>query len=75
MRLPNSQVGLLRHLVAETADGRDELWVTGIGLDLGSETLHVDVEGLGVPDVVVAPHTVDEIVPGCLLYTSDAADE
>ena len=35
-----------------------------IGLDLGAQPLDVDVEGLGVTDVVRAPHPVDQLACG-----------
>ena len=34
--------------------------VGGVRLDLGSQALDVHIQGLGVPDVVRAPHPVDE---------------
>src|SRR5215217_1563278 len=46
-------------LVAQPADRHDPRGVAGIVLDLGSEPLDVDVEGLGVAHVVEAPHPVD----------------
>ena len=36
----------------------------GVGLDLGPQPLDVDVERLGVADVVGAPHPVDELHAG-----------
>ena len=35
-----------------------------VGLDLGPQPLHVDVERLGVADVVGAPDPVDELAAG-----------
>src|SRR5687768_13831342 len=47
-----------RHLVlvAQAADGDDARRVGGIVLHLGTQPLDVDVQGLGIPHVVGAPH-------------------
>src|SRR5437016_3852648 len=50
--------------VSETADGRDERRIGGVFLDLGPEAVDVDVEGLGVADVVRPPDPVDQRVAG-----------
>src|SRR5438477_2343926 len=50
--------------VAEAADRGDERGVGGVLLDLGPEPLDVDVEGLGVADVVRPPDPVDQRVTG-----------
>ena len=47
-------------LVAEAADRDDARRVGRVGLDLRPQALDVDVERLGVADVVAAPHPVDQ---------------
>ncbi len=42
-------------LVAEAADGDQVLRRSRVGFDLGAQPLDVDVEGLGVADVVACP--------------------
>src|SRR5690606_22838727 len=56
--------GRVLELVAQAPDRDDALGVRRIRLDLGAQALDVHVEGLGVPDVVVAPHPVDQGVAG-----------
>src|SRR5674476_1475500 len=51
-------------LVAQTAHGDDELRVRRVRLDLGAQALDVDVQRLGVTDVIATPHPVDELHPG-----------
>src|SRR6478735_978886 len=51
-------------LVAQTAHGDEVLGLARVGLDLGAQPLHVDVQRLGVSDVVGAPHPVDELTAG-----------
>src|SRR4051794_17478522 len=51
-------------LVAQPAHRDEVLRLAGVGLDLGPQPLHVDVEGLGVADVVGAPDAVDELAAG-----------
>ena len=43
-------------LVAQTPHGQDQSRVWWVDLNFGAQTLHVDVQGLGVTDVVRAPH-------------------
>src|SRR5450631_2253043 len=51
-------------LVPQTTHGDDELRVRVVRLDLGSQPLDVDVQGLGVTDIVAAPHPVDQLCAG-----------
>src|SRR5690606_10243172 len=51
-------------LVAEPAHGEDAARTRRIQLDLGAQPLDVDVEGLGVADVVGPPDAVDELAAG-----------
>src|SRR3954447_11586938 len=51
-------------LVAEPPDGDEHRRMGRVGLELGAQPLHVDVEGLGVPDVVRAPEPVDQLSAG-----------
>src|SRR3954467_10327744 len=48
-------------LVAEAADGNDVAGRGRFRLDLRAQPLDVDVQRLGVPDVVGAPDAVDEL--------------
>src|SRR5665811_2174738 len=68
-------------LVPQTAHGDDVLRVRRVRFDLGTQTLDVDIQGLGVTDIVTSPHPVNQLCPGqhpagvaqqhfCLLYTS-----
>src|SRR3954454_21930260 len=51
-------------LVAQPAHGDQVARRCRVGLDLRPETLHVDVQGLGVADVVRSPHPVDQLPAG-----------
>src|SRR5690625_2740234 len=54
-----------RHeLVPQTAHRLEHPRLGGLRLDLRPDPLDVDVEGLGVPHVVRAPHPVDELAAG-----------
>ena len=62
---PLIEVRALRvELVAQAAHGRQADRVGRVGLDLGAQALDVDVEGLGVADVVGAPDAVDQLAAG-----------
>src|SRR5665811_2383129 len=51
-------------LVPQTAHGDDEPRVRRVGLHLGAQSLDVNVQGLGVTDVVTAPHPIDQLCAG-----------
>ena len=51
-------------LVAQPAYGQQVLRGRRVGLDLRPQPLDVDVEGLGVADVVAAPDPVDQLAAG-----------
>ena len=63
-RLAPPRARLVLELVAQPPHGEQVGRVRGVGLDLGPQPLDVDVERLGVADVVAAPHPVDELHPG-----------
>src|SRR3954463_4143431 len=49
-------------LVADTANGHDDLRTLGVALDLGPQTLHMDIDEPGVRRVPVSPDLFPEIV-------------
>src|SRR5664280_3644437 len=51
-------------LVPQTPHGDDELRARRVRLDLGAQPLDVHVQGLGVTDVVAAPHPIDQLCAG-----------
>src|SRR6056297_444462 len=51
-------------LVAEAPDRHDPCRFRRVGLDLAAQPFDVHVESLGVADVVVAPHPVDQRLAG-----------
>src|SRR6266545_5467999 len=58
------RASVIDELVAQAAH-RDEVHgPVGVLLDLSTEALHVDVEGLRVAEVLRSPHIVDEELPG-----------
>ena len=51
-------------LVADAADGQHDLGVLRVGLDLGAQPLHVDVDQPGVGGVAVAPDLLEQHLAG-----------
>src|SRR5215472_9563394 len=51
-------------LVAKPADGHDVPRIRRLGLNLRAEPLHVNVQRLGVANVVSTPDPIDELHPG-----------
>src|SRR4051812_38361054 len=61
---PAPRAGSRLELVAEAAN-RDDVARRGrLGFHLGAQPLHVDVQSLGVADVIGTPDTVDELAAG-----------
>src|SRR3712207_6913913 len=58
-------------LVAQAPHRQQVRRVRGVGLELGPQPLHVDVEGLGVTHVVRAPDPVDELGSRSEEHTSE----
>ena len=54
---------LLLQLVADTPDGKDALWFSGVSLYLFSEPPDVDINGARVSGVVIAPDFFQKLFP------------
>src|SRR5699024_8986154 len=51
-------------LVSDTTNRENDLRVLRVLLNLGAQTLHVDIDQTGVGGMSVAPHLTEEFLPG-----------
>ena len=55
--------GPLLQSVADTSNGHEPHWSVGIGLDLGAQPAHMDIDRPGIAIVVRPPDTLQDVVP------------